>query len=66
MFRLTDTMDIVNTGKKGKHINTLEKYHIYRISKDNLHTNDTDVYNPSSPLPVHGYPSIESPPIRLP
>jgi hypothetical protein len=45
---ITDTMDIVNTGKKGKHLNTLEKYHIYRTSKDNLHMNDTyiDIYNP--------------------
>jgi hypothetical protein len=39
-----DTVDIIKTGKKGKHLNTLEKYHIYRISKDNLHMNDT--YNP--------------------
>jgi hypothetical protein len=41
-------MEIIKTGKKGKHINTPEKYHIYRISKDNLHMNDTyvDVHNP--------------------
>jgi hypothetical protein len=45
---ITDTMDIVNIGKRGKHLHTLEKYHIYRISKDNLHMNDTyiDIYNP--------------------
>jgi hypothetical protein len=35
-----DTMDIVKTGKKGKHLNTLEKYHIYRTSEDNLHMNE--------------------------
>jgi hypothetical protein len=34
-------MDIIKTGKKGKHLNTVEKYHIYNISKDNLHMNDT-------------------------
>jgi hypothetical protein len=44
---ITDTMAIIKTGRKGKHLNTLEKYHIYRISKDNLHMNDTyiDTYN---------------------
>jgi hypothetical protein len=43
-----DTMDIIKTGKKGKHLNTLEKYHIYGISKDNVQKNDTyiDTYNP--------------------
>jgi hypothetical protein len=40
---ITDTMDIVKTGRKGKHLNTLEKYHIYRISKDNPHMNDTHI-----------------------
>jgi hypothetical protein len=35
-------------GKKGKYINTLEKYHIYRTSKENMHLNyiSTEVYNP--------------------
>jgi hypothetical protein len=43
-----DTTGILKTGRKGKHLNTLEKYHIYRISNDNLHMNDThiDTYNP--------------------
>jgi hypothetical protein len=41
-------MDIIKTGKKGRHLNTLEKYCIYRISRDNLHMNDIyiDTYNP--------------------
>jgi hypothetical protein len=41
-------MDIIKTGRKGKHLNTLEKYNIYRINEDNLHMNDTyiDIYNP--------------------
>jgi hypothetical protein len=38
---ITNTMKIVKTGKKGRHLNTLEKYRIYRISKDNLNMNDT-------------------------
>jgi hypothetical protein len=33
-------MDIIKTGRKGKHLNASEKYHIRRISKDNLHVND--------------------------
>jgi hypothetical protein len=41
-------MDIIKTGKEGKHLNTLEKCHIYKISKDNPHRNDTYIitYNP--------------------
>jgi hypothetical protein len=41
---ITDTMGIIRTGKKFKHLNALEKYHICRISKNNQHMNDT--YNP--------------------
>jgi hypothetical protein len=45
---ITDTTDIIKTGRIGKHLNISEKYHIYRISKDNLHMNDThiDTYKP--------------------
>jgi hypothetical protein len=45
---ITDITDITRTHKKGKHLNTLEKYHIYKISKNNLHVNDTniDIHNP--------------------
>jgi hypothetical protein len=41
-------MEIITTGRKGKHLNTLGKYHIYKVSKKNLHMNDTniDTYNP--------------------
>jgi hypothetical protein len=44
----TTDMDIIKTYKKGKHLNILEKYHTYKISKHNLHTNDTyiDTHNP--------------------
>jgi hypothetical protein len=45
---ITDTMEIITTGRKGKHSNTLEKYHIYKVRKKNLHMNNTniDTYNP--------------------
>jgi hypothetical protein len=36
-------MDIISTGRKGKYLNTLEKYHIYKIKKNTLHMNDTDI-----------------------
>jgi hypothetical protein len=38
------TVDIMKRGRKGKHWNTLERYHIYKIRKDNLHMNDTYRY----------------------
>jgi hypothetical protein len=39
--------DVVRIGRKGKHLNTLEKY-IYKISKEGVHMNDTNIdeYNP--------------------
>jgi hypothetical protein len=45
---ITDTMDIIRAGSKGRHINTLETYHIYKISRNNLHMNDThmETHNP--------------------
>jgi hypothetical protein len=41
-------MKILKTERKGKHLNTLEKYHIYNMSKDGLQMNDTyiDTHNP--------------------
>jgi hypothetical protein len=46
---ITDTMNIVRTQRQGTHLNTLEKYHIYEISKNNLQKNDTDIdtHNPT-------------------
>jgi hypothetical protein len=38
---VTDTMDVIRMGRKGRHLNTLERYHIYKISRNNLHMNDT-------------------------
>jgi hypothetical protein len=45
---ITDTMDIIRTHRKRKHLNTLEKYHIYKSSNDNLQMDDTntDTHNP--------------------
>jgi hypothetical protein len=33
-------MNIIKTEKKGKYLDMLEKYHIYRIGKNKLHMND--------------------------
>jgi hypothetical protein len=33
---VTDTMDVIKTRKKCRHLNTLEKDYIYKISGDNL------------------------------
>jgi hypothetical protein len=41
---VTDTMDIVKTGRKRRHLNTIERYHVYKISRNNLHMNDTYIY----------------------
>jgi hypothetical protein len=45
---VTDTVDIIRIREKGKHLNTLGKCHIYKISKNNLHINDKniDTHNP--------------------
>jgi hypothetical protein len=41
--KITDTMDVIRTGRKGRHLNTLEKYHIYKISRNNLQMSDTHI-----------------------
>jgi hypothetical protein len=45
---INDTIDIIRKRKKRKDLSTLEKCHIHKISKNNLHMNDTynDIYNP--------------------
>jgi hypothetical protein len=45
---VTDTMDVIRTRRKGRHLNTLERYHIYEISTNGLHMNDTHIeaHNP--------------------
>jgi hypothetical protein len=37
---MTDKMKIIEIKKKGKHLNTLEKYHSYKISQNGLHMKD--------------------------
>jgi hypothetical protein len=41
-------MEIIKIERKGKHLNTLERYHIYKISKEGIHMNDMhdETYNP--------------------
>jgi hypothetical protein len=45
---MANTMKVLKTERKGKHLNTLEKYHICKKSTDGLQMNDTyiDTYNP--------------------
>jgi hypothetical protein len=42
-------MEIIKSERKGRYLNTLERYYIYEIGKDNLHMNDTniDIHNPT-------------------
>jgi hypothetical protein len=44
---IIDTIKIMKIEKKGKHLKTLEIYHIHNIYKNRLHMNDAynDVYN---------------------
>jgi hypothetical protein len=37
---ITDTMEIMKIERKRKHLNALDKYHIYKISKEGTHMND--------------------------
>jgi hypothetical protein len=41
-------MTILHNIGKGAHMNTLERFHIYEISKQGMHLNDTftDIANP--------------------
>jgi hypothetical protein len=34
-------MNVIRTEEKGKHLNILEKYHMYKISEDRLRLNDS-------------------------
>jgi hypothetical protein len=37
---ITDTIKVIKIEKGGKHLNTLQKCHIYKMSKNKLHMND--------------------------
>jgi hypothetical protein len=43
-----NTMKVLKMQRKGKHLNTLERYYIYEMRKDGLQMNDTyiDTHNP--------------------
>jgi hypothetical protein len=43
---MEDTMDTLHIEKKGPLMNTLERFHIYDLSKQNLHMNDTYTNSP--------------------
>jgi hypothetical protein len=38
---MTDAMDVIRTRRQGRCLNILDKYHIYGISRNNSHKNDT-------------------------
>jgi hypothetical protein len=48
MVQWQGTMEVITTGKQGKHLNTLERYHIYKINREGLYMNDVhiDTHNP--------------------
>jgi hypothetical protein len=37
---MTDIMTIIKIERKGKHLNTLEKYHVYKANKEGPIMND--------------------------
>jgi hypothetical protein len=45
---ITDIMEVLQFEKKGQLINPWERFHIYKLSRDNLQMNDmyTDIHNP--------------------
>jgi hypothetical protein len=36
-------MDVISTGRESRYLHTVERYHIYKISKNNLHINDVHI-----------------------
>jgi hypothetical protein len=59
---ITDTMEII-TGKKDKHLNTLEVYYMYKTNKENIQMNDTytETYNPIFQA-IHELNTVQQPP----
>jgi hypothetical protein len=43
-----DTIKVLKTQRKGKHLNTLERYYIYKMRKNGIQIKDTciDTHNP--------------------
>jgi hypothetical protein len=50
-------MEILHIEKKGHLLNTLERFHIYSVSKQKLQMNDTfsDIHNPIFGLIINTY-----------
>jgi hypothetical protein len=45
---VTDMMKVLKTQRKGKHLNTLERYYIYKMRKNGIQVKDAciDTHNP--------------------
>jgi hypothetical protein len=45
---MEDTMEVLHLNRKGQLMNTWERFHIYKLTKDGLQLNDThaDTHNP--------------------
>jgi hypothetical protein len=57
---IEDTLDILHIEKKGPLKNTLERFHIYKLSQENMQLNDTytDIHNPIFNLITNYYKKI--------
>jgi hypothetical protein len=57
--KIEDTLDILNRENKGPLMNTWERFHIHRLTKDNMQLNDayTDTRNPIFDLILTHYNS---------
>jgi hypothetical protein len=65
---MEDTLDILHIERKGSLMNTLERFHIYKLSRENMHMNDTyaDSYNPISNLITKYYKKYHANPNPTP
>jgi hypothetical protein len=59
---IEDTLDILHSERKGPLMSTLEPFHIYRLSKENIHMNGTytDMYSPTFNLITKYYKKQQS------
>jgi hypothetical protein len=61
---IEDTLDILHIEKKGPLMNTLECFHIYKLSREGMHLNNT--YNPIFNLTAKHYKEYHTNPIPTP
>jgi hypothetical protein len=40
---MENTVDVIRIGRNGNYLNILEKYYVYKISREELHMNDTNI-----------------------